>query len=58
MQYAGFAATPSAAITGTLSDGGFENEIVAGSETIIITLTNDTWVAAGATGLRSPAFTV
>jgi hypothetical protein len=39
----------SAAITGTVGDGATEAEIVAGSGTVIITLTGDTWVAAGAT---------
>lgn len=39
----------SAALTGTLSDNATEAEIVAGGETLIITLTNDTWVATGAT---------
>ncbi len=38
----------SAAVTGTASSGLTEAQIVAGGETIIITLTNDTWVAAGA----------
>ena len=39
-----------AALTGTaISDGVLESEIVTGGETIIITLTGDTWVAAGAT---------
>lgn len=40
---------PAAALSGTLADGGTESEIVAGAETIVITLTDDTWVAAGAT---------
>jgi len=35
----------SALITGTASDGLTESEVVSGGETIIITLTNDTWVA-------------
>lgn len=39
----------SAAVTGTASSGLTEAQIVAGGETIIITLTNDTWVAAGGT---------
>jgi hypothetical protein len=48
-QYAGFdAATASAAITGTVGDGALESEIVSTGGTIIITLTNDTWVASGA----------
>jgi len=38
----------SALFSGTAIDGGItEAEVVAGSETIIITLTNDTWIAAG-----------
>ena len=37
-----------AAISGTL-DGSTETDIVNGGKTIIITLTGDTWVAAGAT---------
>lgn len=38
------------AVTGTAVTGGvLESEIVAGGETIILTLTNDTWVASGAT---------
>ena len=36
-----------AAITGTIIDGN-EEDVRAGSKTIIITLTGDTWVAAGA----------
>jgi hypothetical protein len=40
----------SAAVTGTLGgSGGTSAEIIAGGETIIITLTNTTWVADGAT---------
>lgn len=35
----------SAAVTGTAADGLTEAEIVAGGETIILTLTGDTWVA-------------
>lgn len=42
-------ATVVAVVTGTASDGLIESEITTGGETIIITLTNDTWVAAGAT---------
>lgn len=34
-----------AAVTGTASSGLTEAQIVAGGETIIITLTNDTFVA-------------
>jgi hypothetical protein len=45
VQYPGFsAAAATAAITGTL-DGSTEADIVAGGQTIIITLTNDTFVA-------------
>lgn len=40
---------PVAALTGTLADNATEAQIVAGGETLIITLTDDTWVAAGAT---------
>jgi hypothetical protein len=44
------AATESAAVSGTLGgSGGTAAEIVAGEETVIITLTNTTWVTAGAT---------
>ena len=44
------ATNPSATVTGTaITDGVLESEIVTGSETIIITLTDDTWVASGAT---------
>lgn len=40
----------SAALTGTAISGGvLESEIVTGGDTIIITLTGDTWVASGAT---------
>ncbi len=38
-----------AAVTGTATVSITENDIVAGGKTIIITLTDDTWVAAGAT---------
>lgn len=37
-----------ATLTGTIS-GATEADIVAGGKTIILTLTNDTWVASGAT---------
>jgi hypothetical protein len=40
------AGTPSAALTGTLADDATEAQIVSGGETLIITLTNDTWDAA------------
>lgn len=45
----------SAALSGTAVPSATEAEIVAGGETIIITLTGDTWVTAGATfdGQRS-----
>lgn len=39
----------SAVVSGTVSDGVTEAELVAGGQTLIITLTNDTWVADGAT---------
>lgn len=39
----------SAALTGTALAGATEQQIVDGGLTIIITLTNDTWVAAGTT---------
>ena len=40
--------TGSAALTGTaVVDGVLESEIVTGGQTIIITLTDDTWIAAG-----------
>lgn len=40
---------PVAAITGTATASITESSIRAGSKTVIITLTNDTWVASGAT---------
>lgn len=40
---------PSAAITGSITPSTSEADIVAGGKTIIITLTDDTWVAAGGT---------
>ncbi|MEK7584567.1 MAG: hypothetical protein AAB490_04955, partial [Patescibacteria group bacterium] len=39
----------SAALTGTATASITEADIVTGGKTIILTLTNDTWVAAGAT---------
>jgi hypothetical protein len=42
-------APPTAAITGTIGDGATEQEVRDGGGTIIITLTADTWVAAGGT---------
>ena len=54
----GAAAAESAALTGTIIAGGVvESEIVAGGETLIITLTNDTWIAAGASAIGSEANT-
>lgn len=38
----------SAALTGTITAGVTEEDIVAGGKTLIITLTGDTWIAAGA----------
>ena len=40
-------ASASAVLTDTLSDGAVDTEIVAGNEKLVITLTGDTWVAAG-----------
>lgn len=56
-QYVGFAASASAAITGTAASGLTEAQIVAGGETIIITLTADTWLAAGTGPVGSTANT-
>ncbi len=39
----------SAAITGTITASANESHIVVGGRTVVITLTNDTWVASGAT---------
>jgi hypothetical protein len=36
-------------VGGTAGDGLTEAQVVAGGETIIVTLSNDTWVASGAT---------
>lgn len=44
---AGQATSVSAAITGTATASITEADVVAGGKTIIITLTGDTWVAAG-----------
>ena len=38
----------SAALTGTITASVTEADIVAGGKTLVITLTNDTWIAAGA----------
>jgi len=43
------AAPISAAITGTIGNGATEQEVRDGDGTILVTLTNDTWVATGAT---------
>jgi hypothetical protein len=37
-----------ATVTGTITAGATEADIVAGGKTIVITLANDTWIAAGA----------
>jgi len=51
-------AVTSAAMTGTAISGGVtEAELVSGGETIIITLTNDTWAAAGTGPIGSTADT-
>lgn len=42
-------ANASAALTGTITASVTEADIVAGGTTLIITLTGDTWVTAGAT---------
>jgi len=47
--FAGRAPTISATLTGTITASISEADIVAGGKTLILTLTNDTWVAAGAT---------
>lgn len=48
----------SAVLTGTAIAGGvLEAEIAAGGETIIITLNNDTWIAAGSGPIGSTADT-
>ena len=41
------ATVPAAAITGTITTGTIESDIVTGGKTIIVTLTDDTWIAAG-----------
>lgn len=41
--------TPTATISGSAVGGLTESEVVAGGETLIITLSGDTWVSAGAT---------
>jgi hypothetical protein len=42
------ASATSAAVTGTITPSATEADIVAGGKTTIITLTGDTWIAAGA----------
>lgn len=42
-------ATVSIALTGTVTASITETDIVTGAKTIVLTVTNDTWVAAGAT---------
>lgn len=41
--------TPTAAVSGTIGDGATEQEVREGAGTIVLTLTDDTWVAAGGT---------
>jgi len=43
------AANASVVVTGTITPSVTEADIVTGSKTIILTVTNDTWVASGAT---------
>ena len=48
--------TPAAVLTGSLADNAIESEIVAGTETLVITLTNDTWHAnIGSTSTETTA---
>ena len=49
LYYRSSAAAISAALTGTITASITETDIVNGGKTAIITLTGDTWVAAGAT---------
>lgn len=44
-------------VSGTASDGILDSEIVAGGETIILTLSGDTWAAAGTGPIGSTADT-
>ena len=48
LMVAAFKLLPTAAITGTITASVTEADIVAGGKTLIITLTNDKWIAAGA----------
>lgn len=41
-----FASERSAALTGTILSSTTESDIVSGGKTLIITLTNDTWIPA------------
>lgn len=45
--YTNYSAGTSAAVTGTVTASIVEADIVAGAKTIILTLTDDTWIAAG-----------
>ena len=51
------AASITAALTGTATASIVEADIVTGSETIILTLTGDTWAAAGTGAIGSTADT-
>jgi len=44
-----------AAITGTAKDSITESDITSGGKTVIITLTNDTWIAAGTGAIGTEA---
>lgn len=48
LAYLGLASGATAALTGTITASTTEADIVAGGKTIILTLTGDTWIAAGA----------
>lgn len=45
----GFVPGPSCALSGTIASGTTEAHVVAGGRTVALTLSGDTWVAAGAT---------
>ena len=51
------AATPSAVISDTATAGITEADVVAGGKKLVITLTDDTWVAAGTGPIGSTAVT-
>ena len=55
--FTGKAVEVSAALSGTVADDVTEGEIVAGGETLIITLTGGTWAAAGTGPVGSTADT-